>query len=395
MTNGKTRATIKTSAESVGKGIQEVGKGIQDLTVGIGRGIRDFTHGTVDAIFNPHTIPEKLESAFDIVALQPTRRTIEFIQGSTQTLVSESDNAFQKRIKEARKGAHRLKVVFAKPLHDIGLGSFVAKNYPKSDEDKNLIEMALKDNFVFAHLTSSKRMSLINAFEPVVVKKGTEIIKEGDVGDFFYIIGEGNVNFRVGGNDVGAAGTGQTFGDLALLYQAPRAATCIAKTECGLFRLDQETFRRLLARQIEDQQEDVLKILRQVPYFKDLDEVYLNKIACNLKISNFEDGEYLVQRGQSVKKFFIIKEGTVRFTDIDAGEAVYNDLTVGAGQFFGDAAIVDDAPAYGTVKALGPVLALNLSRETFTRILGDDMGKLVQRTKDKRKLVNNWNSVDF
>jgi cAMP-dependent protein kinase regulator len=39
---------------------------------------------------------------------------------------------------------------------------------------------------------------------------------------------------------------GEAFGELALLYNAPRAATIIAKTECVLFSLDRQTFNHIV-----------------------------------------------------------------------------------------------------------------------------------------------------
>mmetsp|Transcript_10375 Transcript_10375/g.21429 ORF Transcript_10375/g.21429 Transcript_10375/m.21429 type:complete len:837 (+) Transcript_10375:96-2606(+) len=381
MANGETRAAIK-------KGAQGVAKGLEKMTLGIGKGLKDFTTGTVDAILKPQTIPDKIEHAFDVMAVQPTRKTIHFFEESTQSLMEETDNAFKRRIKEAQQGAHRLKVVFATPLKEIG-GSYVPVHHPKSDADIKLIEETLKGNFVFAHLPDAKRESLIGAFEPVRFKKGSQIIKQGDVGDYFYVIGKGEVYFQVDGEDVGTAIPGQAFGELALLYQAPRAATCVAKTDCGLFRLDQECFRRILAQQIKDQDATIISTLKKVPYFEKLDDEYLSRIACNLQIEVYHEGETLVRRGDELKKFFIIKEGHVELTEIESGGADYSEMKFGPGQFFGDAAIVDDRPALGTLTAVGgPVVALSLNRLVFIRILGDDLESLITKTLDKKKLAH-------
>ena len=95
-------------------------------------------------------------------------------------------------MKQAQEGARNLRVVFAQPLHE---GSFSIKKYPKSDTDNRVVDAALKSNFVFDHLSPSKRDDMIGAFEPIMVKKGTKIITEGEQGDFFYVIGSGEVTF--------------------------------------------------------------------------------------------------------------------------------------------------------------------------------------------------------
>lgn len=299
MANGETRKAIKESyekgAEATAKAASDMGDGVKRLTIGLGKGLKDLGKGTFDAILNPKTIPEKLEHAIDVLAVQPVHRTIDFFDETAETLRSDPDGIFKRRIRDAQKGAQKLKVVFAAPLKPMEFGSFIAKEFPKSDADKHLIEGALTNNFVFSHLSEQRRVKLIGAFEPIDYKKGSEIIKEGDVGDYFYVIGSGEVDFVVGGSNVGSAGSGSTFGELALLYQAPRAATCLAKADCSLFRLDQEHFRRILMMQAEDQVSDVVKILKKVPYFKDLDHDKLSTIAANLSIKEYKDGEIIMK----------------------------------------------------------------------------------------------------
>ncbi|KAL7485761.1 hypothetical protein ACHAW6_011359 [Cyclotella cf. meneghiniana] len=391
MANGETRKAIKTSFDKTGQAIAEgaesAADGVKRLTIGIGKGLKDFGKGTVDAILKPQTIPQKLEHCFDVLAVQPVNRTIDFIDESSKSLLDQTDGPIRRRIKEAQRGAQKLKVVFAAPLRPLEFGSFVAKEFPKNDQDKELIEAALEENFVFSHLSESRREILIGAFEPVPYKKGAEIIKEGDVGDYFYVIGAGEVDFTVGGDNVGTAGPGKTFGELALLYQAPRAATCVAKTECGLFRLDQDHFRRILMMQSEDQVHDVIGILKTVPYFKDLDDEDLSKIALNLSISHFKDGDVIYEKGESFcPKFVIVKKGAVKLEDVEAGGSEYKDLTFEEGQFFGDGAIVNNKTFSAKVVAVGDVTILSLNRETFVRVVGSDVQKLVNLAMDKRML---------
>jgi len=380
MVNGENRAKMK-------EGIEKMGEGVKKLTVTVGDGFKDFASGTVDAFVNPKSIPEKIETVFDKAIIKPTLRTVDFIEESTHNIIENTDKAFNDRVKQAQEGAAHLKVVFAQPLGDIAQGSFVAKKYPKSEEDGKLIDEALKKNFVFAGLTSSKRAELIGAFEPVVVKKGTKIIEEGQAGDYFYIVGSGSVDFQISGKDVGTAGMGCSFGELALLYQAPRAATCVAKTQCGLFRLDQNTFRRILAKQMKDSHAEVIEILKKVPYLKNVDQAYLDKVAGNLKVINFNDGDILASReADSPKRFYIIKEGLVEVKGLKGGGSDYKDTTVGKGGFFGEFAIMKNQWGIGEAKAKGKVVTMALDRDKFQRVLGTNIQSLVQKTMDKRKL---------
>ena len=350
----------------------------------LGKGIKTITHNTMEAL-RPDTIFVKIDETWDKAIVQPTKRTIEFFEESGQKVTDQH----RLRVRRAQEGAKRWKVVFAKPLQDIGAIPYRAPTFRKSEQDNALIEKALKDNFVFAHVSATVLPGLIAAFEPVVISKGREIIKEGDVGDYFYVIGSGKVAFEVGGKHVGDANPGQTFGELALLYQAPRAATCKAKSMCGLFRLDQETFRRIMAQQMEDANKEVVEILKKVPYFKDLDDEYLLKIVSNLKMKRFNQGDVLIRRGDPVTKFVILKEGKIKVTDIKAGGSEYKEVEYGPGDFFGETAIMTDHECYGTLTAMTPVFTYSIDKDIFEKVIGSDIHELIKRTIDKQRLVSN------
>ena len=88
---------------------------------------------------------------------------------------------------------------------------------------------------------------LTKAFEKIHVHSGEVIIKQGDQGDYFYVISKGKVKFEVNDKAVGAAGPGKSFGELALLYTSPRAASAVAVTNpTTLFRVDQKTCKDIM-----------------------------------------------------------------------------------------------------------------------------------------------------
>lgn len=109
----------------------------------------------------------------------------------------------------------RAQNIFAAPI-DLN-EEYLTPRYPKSDAAIQFIDSALEDNFIFASLTAKERRLLIDAMMLETIPAGTVIIKQGETGDFFYVIEEGHVSFAVDNQHVGSAGRGGSFGELALL----------------------------------------------------------------------------------------------------------------------------------------------------------------------------------
>ncbi|KZS01555.1 putative cAMP-dependent protein kinase type I regulatory subunit, partial [Daphnia magna] len=80
---------------------------------------------------------------------------------------------------------------------------------------------------------------------------GTSIIREGDAGDKFYLIRQGEVRVFRGeeGKEVAILKEGDFFGEMALLTGQPRNASVEAVTDTVLYELSQEQFRKAIAQQ--------------------------------------------------------------------------------------------------------------------------------------------------
>ena len=97
---------------------------------------------------------------------------------------------------------------------------------------------ALRQNFVFASLEDAEVSRIVEYLAKTTVARGTDLIKQGEQGDFFYIVEEGKFDFIVKGKMVGSCAKGGSFGELALLYGAPRAATVRAMGPAVIWQLD-------------------------------------------------------------------------------------------------------------------------------------------------------------
>ena len=106
-----------------------------------------------------------------------------------------------------------------------------------------VVEMArLRSLPFFAPLAAPELESLARALEPVEVAGGTAVIREGEPGDRFYVVADGEVEVTVGGTHVKTLGRGDCFGEIALIRNAPRMATVTARSDCILDALDKDSF---------------------------------------------------------------------------------------------------------------------------------------------------------
>jgi cAMP-dependent protein kinase regulator len=239
----------------------------------------------------------------------------------------EVENQDENRLKaDTNVKAPRLQNIFASPL-DLTT-AFVPPVHAKSPTQSEFIRTALADNFVFDSLQAAEMKTLIDAFELYSVPKaGTTIITQGEVGDYFYILERGSISFHVNGVHVGDANTGQTFGELALLYNCPRAATCTSTVaDVTLWRVDQETFRRILASHTQTQEKETLDLLRRVDILANhLDDVYLGKLVDAVSMMTFDNGQCILRKGDPGRAFYILKSGKIKISDIEVGGIKYED----------------------------------------------------------------------
>lgn len=77
---------------------------------------------------------------------------------------------------------------------------------------------------------------------PLEVSRGAEIVRQGEAGDRFYVVAEGEVDVAVNGVHLTTLGPGESFGEIALLRDVPRTATVAAENEASLYALERDEF---------------------------------------------------------------------------------------------------------------------------------------------------------
>ena len=95
---------------------------------------------------------------------------------------------------------------------------------------------------LFHPLPPATAEQLAASLVPVRVAAGDEVFRQGDSGDRFYVVGQGEVLVSVDGKPVNRLGRGGYFGEIALLRDVPRTATVTAETDADLLALERDEF---------------------------------------------------------------------------------------------------------------------------------------------------------
>ncbi|HKH31779.1 MAG TPA: MFS transporter [Gaiellaceae bacterium] len=94
---------------------------------------------------------------------------------------------------------------------------------------------------MFAPLSIAAKERVAANLIPVAVAAGDTVIRSGEVGDRFYVVGSGALDIDAPGHRL-TAGAGDYFGEIALLRDIPRTATVTASADSVVYALERDDF---------------------------------------------------------------------------------------------------------------------------------------------------------
>jgi len=105
-------------------------------------------------------------------------------------------------------------------------------------------------------------------------------------------------------------------------------------------------------------------LIKRVPLFSELGKRELNEVAAIADEIDLGEGKELIVEGNPGREFFVIVEGDA---EVRHGDREVNRL--GAGDFFGEIALLEDRPRTATVVAASPIRALVITARSFRTLL--------------------------
>jgi CRP-like cAMP-binding protein len=111
--------------------------------------------------------------------------------------------------------------------------------HAKTEKSRDFLIGALTLHYLFESLGPEDLERIIECMRPFSAKAGETVIREGDLGDLFYCLEVGTATASVKGQGtVFSYAAGGCFGELALIYNSPRAASVVATSNCEFWVLD-------------------------------------------------------------------------------------------------------------------------------------------------------------
>ncbi|KIW69237.1 hypothetical protein, variant [Phialophora macrospora] len=264
---------------------------------------------------------------------------------------------------------------------DSDSGNWKPPKHTKTPDQLERLRTAVSGNFLFSSLEEDSFNLVLDALvEKSIPAPNIKVITQGDEGDFFYVIESGDFDIYINpsgaveagpdgmGNKVATIGPGGSFGELALMYNAPRAATVVSASKGGLlWALDRVTFRRILMNNAFQKREMYEGFLGEVPLLSSLKPYERAKIADALETVKFEAGQNIITEGEPGDAFYLLESGHAVAYKHGVDHAVKE---YGRGDFFGELALLDDKPRAASVVAKDNVTVAKLGRDGFKRLLG-------------------------
>ena len=222
--------------------------------------------------------------------------------------------------------------------------------------------------------------SLAGRVAQLSVPAGSDIVRQGEEGDRFYIVKSGVADVIVDGFCVGSVASGGYFGERALLRNVPRMATVRSREPMDLLVLPQVDFVTALTGQMgagtapaaahsdshtylaasELTRRQRVEVLSRVSLLSHLDLSSLRQLADQSEVEHWPEGAAIIRRGEQGDRFFVMLDGRAH---VSAGDGATSELR--AGDQFGEIALLHGVPRRADVVAASRAVTLSLPRDAF------------------------------
>ena len=211
---------------------------------------------------------------------------------------------------------------------------------------------------------------------------GTLILRQGTPGDRFCFLASGQAIVTMEEesglrHDIARLGPGDFFGEAALVEPIPRTASVIAGSDVVLYTFGRDRFLGIASAagadgaQVREQIRNAAA-LRCHPLFHGLGKDGFRRLLEQVRVHVCQDSEVIVRQGERGDTFYVIREGSCSVLHRD-GERERKLADLGAGNWFGEVALIGGDTRTATVIASAGAVLLEVPRDVADDALVEDV----------------------
>jgi CRP-like cAMP-binding protein/Ca2+-binding EF-hand superfamily protein len=239
---------------------------------------------------------------------------------------------------------------------------------------------AMRGNLLFTSMGEHEKRHIVDKMFDVEKAAGDTIMAQGEEGDNLYVIDYGRCEVHIEGKGlVHVYDNEGIFGELALMYNSPRAATVRAATGTLLWAMDRQMYQAVRRESQQAQRDELRRFFDGVELFRGLTgEQQAQLVDLCLReeeedgVSTFRAGQAIMRQGEEGHEFYVLRSGSAEAAV--EGYGVVKQYT--AGGFFGELALMaGGGTRNATITATSDSTCLVVPRRDFIRLLGplDDL----------------------
>jgi len=234
----------------------------------------------------------------------------------------------------------------------------------------------------FSSLSDGALEALSKKLSPVEYSAGETIIRENTPAEAFYLVKRGEVeiskNTKWGQSaNISVMGSGEGFGEMALLTCSSRACSVIAKTDVSLLKLYKTDFEEVI--KVDSVFSKIIgKRIQNYSRFNDIKTLQpfallapdkMNALTARLVEQKYSVGDKIINQGEQGDIYYIIKSGRVAVFKKTLEDETEQVATLEEGQGFGEEALITNSPRSATIEAIEDTAVWALSKSDFESIM--------------------------
>lgn len=245
-------------------------------------------------------------------------------------------------------------------------------NSAEYSENKSFLESVPMFNI----LNKTQRELLLSSVTTITYNQGQVIVTEGEPGDLFFLIKEGQVVCSKGGKFIRNMIVGEYFGEQALLYGTMRTATVAAVTKVKCLIVSREDLTKALGNQLSQIiYKNTLKMaFEKSRLINSLTNEQMSELLGNMNVKSFENHSVVIKKGTfKAEMLYVVLNGKLREENGSEWEVL---------SILGEEELVkSEIGFYMDITAVGQVDIASISKLHFENILGNKLNNTATNTQ--------------